>query len=351
MASFPRIILIGSLCMFTGIGILSIVKKKNTTIDQPSVTREQATAIQGMAEKQSLAIHNLAEKQSLPLREATQKQEHAQLIINTDEEEESIDRSPQFFSLGINQLPIVETIAYSSRVPWLQGRPAWIADYAQHYKTSKHFIARSLNKKADYLTQKVASGDRFNVLRQDVNFNFYLLIDLSRCRMWFYYVNLDTNHRVLLKSYKVGVGRLTEFSESGTLTPLGRFTLGRKVAIYKPGDQGLFQKEEVEMVRVFGTRWMPLEPIEQNTSRAYYGYGLHGAPWEGESPLAENLEGIGIYGSDGCIRLSQNDIEELFSIVISRPTIVEIVRDKALVELPGKENPDNSLEFVDNAKS
>lgn len=325
--------------MFIGIGILSILKKKNTTMDQPIVTTETPTEIQNIAERQPVSF-------SAP----SQKQEHMRLIINTDEEE-AVDRIYQFFSLGVDQLPIVETIAYSSRVAWLQGRPAWIADYAQHYKTSKHFIARSLNKKPDYLTQKVASGDRFNVLRKDVNFNFYLLIDLSRCRMWFYYINLDTNQRVLLKSYKVGVGRLTEFSESGTLTPLGRFTLGSKVAIYKPGDRGLFQKEEVEMVRIFGTRWMPLEPMEQNNSRSYYGYGLHGAPWEGEPSLAENLDCIGVYGSDGCIRLSQKDIEELFAIVISRPTIVEIVRDKALVELPGNENPDHSLEFVDNVKS
>lgn len=344
MASFPKIILIGSLCIFTGIGILSVLKKKTNTINESMLDQDLDLTLQDSKEIKKAPV------QARFCLSEPEKQEHMRLVINTDEEE-SVDRIPQFFSLGVSQLPIVETIAYSSRVPWLQGRPAWIADYAQHFKTSKHFIARSLNKKADYLTQKVGSGDRFNILRQDVNFNFYLLIDLSRCRMWFYYINLDTNHRVLLKSYKVGVGRLSDFSESGTLTPLGRFTLGPKVAIYKPGDQGLFQKEEVEMVQVFGTRWIPLEPIEQNNSRTCYGYGLHGAPWEGEASTTENSECIGIYGSDGCIRLLQEDMEELFAIVISRPTIVEIVRDKALVELPGNESPDNSLEFVDNAKS
>lgn len=344
MASFPRMILIGSLCIFTGIGILSVLKKKTSTVKESVLDQNLDLAMQDSKEIKKAPV------QARFCLSEPEKQEPMQLVINTDEEE-SVDRIPQFFSLGVNQLPIVETIAYSSRVPWLQGRPAWIADYAQHFKTSKHFIARCLNKKADYLTQKVASGDRFNILRQDVNFNFYLLIDLSRCRMWFYYINLDTNHRVLLKSYKVGVGRLSDFSESGTLTPLGRFTLGPKVAIYKPGDQGLFQKEDVEMVQVFGTRWIPLEPIEQNNSRAYYGYGLHGAPWEGEALSTENSDCIGVYGSDGCIRLLQEDMEELFAIVISRPTIVEIVRDKALVELPGNERSDNSLEFVDNAKS
>lgn len=346
MASFPKIILIGSLCIFTGIGVLSVLKKRSPPLNEAvfnQVVDPIETQTPEAFEKKTLRTHR---EFSDPTKE---KQENRKLIINADEEE-PVDRIPQLFSLGINQLPIVETIAYNSRVSWLQGRPAWIADYAQHFKTSKHFIARSLNKKADYLTQKVATGDRFNVLRQDVNFNFYLLIDLSRCRMWFYYLDLDTNQRVLLKSYKVGVGRLSDFSDSGTLTPLGRFTLGSKVAIYKPGDHGLFQKETVEMVRIFGTRWIPLEPTEESGSQAYHGYGLHGAPWEGDPATTENSECIGVYGSDGCIRLSQEDIEELFAIVISRPTIVEIVRDKALVELPGNESPNNSLEFIDNAK-
>lgn len=346
MASFPKVILIGSFCIFTGIGVLSVLKKKSHPVNESALNRDASpVVVQTPEDFEKKYLYTPREFCGL----GNEKQENQQLIINADEEE-PIDRISQFFSLGINQLPIVETIAYSSRVSWLQGRPAWIADYAQHFKTSKHFIARSLNKKADYLTQKVATGDRFNVLRQDVNFNFYLLIDLSRCRMWFYYLDLDTNQRVLLKSYKVGVGRLSDFSNSGTLTPLGHFTLGSKVAIYKPGDQGLFQKETVEMVRIFGTRWIPLEPIEETNSQAYHGYGLHGAPWEGDPAATENSECVGVYGSDGCIRLSQEDVEELFAIVISRPTIVEIVRDKALVELPGSENPNNSLEFTDNAK-
>lgn len=346
MASFPKIILIGSLCIFTGIGVLSVLKKKSHPVNETVLNQDSdSIVVQTPKEFEKKSLQTPREFCGL----GNEKQENQKLIINADEEE-SVDRIFQFFSLGINQLPIVETIAYNSRVSWLQGRPAWIADYAQHFKTSKHFIARSLNKKADYLTQKVATGDRFNVLRQDVNFNFYLLIDLSRCRMWFYYLDLDTNQRVLLKSYKVGVGRLSDFSASGTLTPLGRFRLGSKVAIYKPGDLGLFQKETVEMVRIFGTRWIPLEPEEETNSQAYYGYGLHGAPWEGDPATIENSDCIGIYGSDGCIRLSQEDMEELFAIVISRPTIVEIVRDKALVELPGSENPNNSLEFIDNAK-
>jgi lipoprotein-anchoring transpeptidase ErfK/SrfK len=35
---------------------------------------------------------------------------------------------------------------------------------------------------------------------------------------------------------------------------------------------------------------------------------------------------IGDYSSDGCIRMAKDHIEELFSVVITKPTIVEITR-------------------------
>jgi lipoprotein-anchoring transpeptidase ErfK/SrfK len=46
---------------------------------------------------------------------------------------------------------------------------------------------------------------------------------------------------------------------------------------------------------------------------------------------------IGAYDSDGCIRLSSADIEELFSIVLTKPTFVEIVKDFHEAKLPGVE--------------
>ena len=58
------------------------------------------------------------------------------------------DRIHEFFTTGINKLPIVETITYTPRVQWLEGRAAWVSDYASYYGTSRHFIARSLNGKS-----------------------------------------------------------------------------------------------------------------------------------------------------------------------------------------------------------
>ena len=112
------------------------------------------------------------------------------------------DRIEELFNKDGPKLPIVETITYKSRVPWQKGRPAWLSDYAGHYETSRHFIARSLNGKPDYFKQEVAEGARFNVLRKDKNIEFALIVDTSRCKMWFYYVDLDQKQKVLLKTYR-----------------------------------------------------------------------------------------------------------------------------------------------------
>ena len=249
------------------------------------------------------------------------------------------DRIFQLFSFDSSKLPFVETVSYTSRVPWLKDRPAWIADYASYYETSRHFIARSLNKKIDYFTQKVSFGDRFNVFKKDKNLRFHLLIDLSRCRLWFYAFDADANERILLKTYPVGVGRVDATKTSGFLTPCGKYKLGEKVAIYKPGTLGFFQENKIEMIRVFGTRWIPFDQEIEGYTEIAKGFGLHGAPWtlDATGQLVEDLSKIGSYDSDGCVRLSSRDMEEIFAIVITKPTTIELVKNFYDAKLPGVE--------------
>ena len=253
---------------------------------------------------------------------------------------ETIDEVRRFFSKGHDKFPIVETIAYKSRTPWIEGRPAWLADYAAHFQTSRHFIARSLNGKVDYETQKVAPGDKFNVFKEGAAVEFYLLVDLSRCVMDFYYLDLDRDERVFVKRYKVGVGRKDPRSPSGSLTPTGKYRLGDKIAVYKPGMQHYYQNQKVDMIRVYGTRWLPFSEEISDCTDGARGYGIHGLPWhpiDGTDNLIETGE-LGTYASDGCIRLVKEDMEELFAIVITKPTTVEIVPQRAKAHLPmGKE--------------
>lgn len=239
------------------------------------------------------------------------------------------DRVSELFNLGEPKLPFVETITYSSRVDWLKGRPAWLVDYASHYSTSRHFIARSLNKKPDYLTQQVVNGDLFNVYRLDYPLHFHLVVDLSRCKLWLYAVDDTTHEHLLIKRYDVGLGRLDASKVSGSLTPLGTYRLGGNIATFQSGVQGLYQGSRVEMITVFGTRWIPFEKSIGICTAPPKGYGVHGTPWKhtDKDELVDEGEGIGGYASDGCLRLSQDDVEEIFAIIVTKPSYIEIVKD------------------------
>lgn len=319
--SISKAIFIGSISLFVVIGGLALVKNnKEGKVNAPEMA---AAKVETVVEEPIVQIEERSKQYLKPVQDEIAGQEEDQVW--------------RLFTTGRQKLPIVETIRYKARVPWLRGRPAWVTDYAAHYSTSRHFIARSLNGKRDYYNQKISHGDQFNILKKEVS--FYLIVDLSRCKMWFYGIDEATNERTLLKTYKVGLGRFDQESYSGLLTPKGKFSLGDKIATYKPGMEGYFQDGEVEMVRVFGTRWIPFSEEISGEGDNPRGYGFHGAPWiydlETES-YKEDLSTIGGYESDGCIRLAQSDMEELYSIVITKPTVVEIVTDFHDAETPGE---------------
>lgn len=314
--SAARFILIGSIALFAFIGGFGLYKKFSTKpAKRVAIQEDEEIRLVKMAPK----VQTIAEAPA-PI----------SCPLDIDENLPDIDRIFELFTTGPLKLPIVETVTYSSQVSWLKGRLAWVADYASHYGTSRHFIARSLNGKPDYFSQNVREGSLFNVFNPNKKIEFYLLVDLSRCKMALYYHDLNTNERLLLKTYKVGVGKLDPQSASGSLTPLGHFVVGQKVAIYKPGMRGFHGNQEVEWIQIFGTRWLPLGN----------GYGIEGAPWTPDPKtklLVEDCSVIGQYSTDGGIRLAHEDIEELFAIVITKPTYVEIVKDFHEAKLPGIE--------------
>lgn len=329
--SAAKYFFLGGMALFITIGAVGYLKKSASNPVAETIAQELPVEIFIPSLKTVPIVKN--EPITLP----------SQAVIKplaSTEDLPDANRIDQLFALDSSRLPIVETISFTSRVPWLKGRPAWIADYASHFDTSRHFIARSLNRTVDYFTQKISAGDRFNVFKKDKNINFHLLIDISRCRLWFYYVDLDQNERVLLKTYRVGVGRVDPKKASGFLTPLGKYSLGDKIVIYKPGTMGFFQDQKVEMLQVFGTRWIPFDKELEGCTEAARGFGIHGAPWVMEpekGQLIEDRTKIGQYDSDGCIRLCSEDIEEIFSIVITKPTIIELVKDFHNAKLPGME--------------
>ncbi len=255
--TFPKIIFISALVLFTGIGVVALFKSDSSKKVQIPPMEVQlpppkVTAVNSLKE---VAI----EREFVPevrLERATNVLAEAPV---TDESSEKINLVPLLFNKGEPKLPIVETITYKSRISWMKGRPAWLSDYAGHYETSRHFIARSLNGTPDYFKQDVSDGDRFNVFKLDKQIEFYLVLDVNRCRLRLYYYDKGDDERVLLKTYVVGVGRSDPSRTSGLLTPLGKYSLGSKVAIYKPKMMGHHNGQRIEMLRIFGTRWIPFE--------------------------------------------------------------------------------------------
>jgi hypothetical protein len=326
--SLSRILIALTVVLFAGIGVLALFKggKGNKTTEE-TVPVETTFEIE-------LDPVEVVEK---PVSVEVKQPQILPVQLATDIPQE-VDRIDEFFNRGEKKLPIVQTITYKSKVPWMKGRPAWLSDYATHYKTSRHFIARSLNGKPDYFKQEVAEGDRFNILRDDKNFEFYLLVDILSCKMLFYYLDTDANELTLVRVYNVGTGRIDESAESGYRTPLGKYTLGERIAVYRPKSISYHQGEKVEMVRVFGTRWIPFDEEVEGCTAPPKGFGIHGLPWipNAKGELVEDIASLGGYQSDGCIRLSTKDMEELFSIVISRPTTIEIVKGLENAKLPGE---------------
>lgn len=335
--SFPRLLIIFALTLFSVIGIAAAVKSWRNSPTKQKTSNELAY-VDPSFDEEAFQVES-PEKKPVPQQINPAVLSPAPAPPRPDAPLPQVDRIREFFNKSDPKFPIVITVTYKSRVPWQKGRPAWLSDYASHYATSRHFIARSLNGKPDYFKQDVGEGDRFNVLNPDKKISFHLLIDTSRCKMWFYYLDQDTNERVLVKTYDVGLGRIDNTKVSGMLTPLGKYSLGSKVAIYKPKLTGFYNGQKVELIRIFGTRWIPFDKEIGDCTASPEGFGVHGLPLSlnEKGEMIENRESLGKYESDGCIRLSTADIEELFSIVITRPTTIELVRDYYDAELPGTE--------------
>lgn len=265
------------------------------------------------------------------------------IVIKEEDPIDRVDRIEYLFKPYPPLLPIVETIVYSSKVDWLTGRPAYLGDYASYYQTSKHFISRSLKKTANYFAQAISNGAKFNVLRKDKEIQFHLVLDLSRLKMRFYYYDAGQGERVLLKTYKASAGKVEPSRASGYLTPYGQYRLGQEVAIYQEGAMGKFNNQPCEMITVFGKRWIPFEEEIAYCTAPAKGLGIHGVPWERDeqnNSMLECRDCICRYESSGCIRLLTEDMEEIFAIIITKPSFIHIVKDFADAKLPGREvNP------------
>ncbi|NGX58313.1 MAG: hypothetical protein K940chlam3_01218 [Chlamydiae bacterium] len=334
-----KLLIITSLILFSIIGIAAYLK--NSKSQEPQVVVSAESTQIAPIKVELLGEPEIIEEVVEVVRD-TPVNPHEPVTTSWPLDAEDLptgDRIEQLFTTNDHSLPYVKTIKYRSRVDWLKGRPAWISDYASHYKTPSHFIARSLHGKGNYYKQDISNGDHFNVLDPDKDIEFYLLVDLSRCKLWFYLYDRDSHKRVLLKDYAVGLGKPDPLKSSGLLTPRGKYSLGNRIVAYKPKMMGPHNGKRVELIRIFGTRWIPFEKEISNTTAPAKGFGLHGIPWSDDEngKLVENVSSLQTYLSDGCIRMESEDIEEIYAIIASKHSFIELVSDYHDATLPGEE--------------
>ena len=114
-------------------------------------------------------------------------------------------------------------------------------------------------------------------------------------------------HERLFKRYSVGTGKFGK-------TPEVDFFVYDKIEEppwTRPSDNKVIEYGDPE--NVLGTRWFALKSPK---NPELTGFGIHGT-WERDS--------IGYQSSDGCVRMFNEDVEELFKL-IPRNTIVKIIQ-------------------------
>ncbi len=326
--SLPKLFLTVSVALFVSIGALALMKKNRSeaAVDhRPAVQQEvELSLLTSVRQRQPVPAVPQQTELPPPSLCAEQPSEDRPVVIEHDAEPEGLST---MFVKG-STCPIVETISYKSHVPWKRHRPAWLIDYANYYKTPLDFIYRSLTGSSDTAPSSISEGMQFNVFRNDLDFRFHLVVSLSSCRLRLYYVIPHERRVIFLKSYPVCVGRKDPSRASGWLTPIGVYQLGSRVAVFRPRMMGMYKGKQTELMQVFGSHWIPFEKEIEGCSEPAKGFGIHGTPMnrlEGSVDLVEDTSSIGHWESDGCIRLMGKDMKELFSVVSTRQTFVEIV--------------------------
>jgi lipoprotein-anchoring transpeptidase ErfK/SrfK len=108
----------------------------------------------------------------------------------------------------------------------------------------------------------------------------------------------------LFKRYKVGTGKFGK-------TPAVEFTIVAKIT--EPPWTRLTDGKQIEYgdpENVLGTRWMA---IKSDAHPELTGFGIHGT-WERDS--------VGHQTSAGCVRMLNEDVEELFDLVPRKTTVI-----------------------------
>ncbi|GAX59653.1 hypothetical protein SCALIN_C04_0141 [Candidatus Scalindua japonica] len=157
---------------------------------------------------------------------------------------------------------------------------------AKKYNTSYEFIMRVNNKSRTL----IKIGERLKILTGELS----LLVDKSD-----YTLTILLNGH-FIKQYPIGIGKSDK-------TPVGTFVVDNKLinpTWYSP--DGVYKFGHPK--NLLGTRWIGFEDKDD-----LYGYGIHGTI---------DPDSIGKNMSNGCIRMKNEDVEELFDFVKAKTRVV-----------------------------
>lgn len=118
------------------------------------------------------------------------------------------------------------------------------------------------------------------------------------------YVLLLYDRDRLFKCYRAGIGKQDR-------TPVGVFRVANRLRepVWTPAGRVIPYGDPEN---VLGTRWLGLEPME-GTDPLLKGFGIHGT-WDPDS--------VGRAASEGCVRLRNEDVNELFELVSLNTRVV-----------------------------
>lgn len=163
---------------------------------------------------------------------------------------------------------------------------------AKKFNTTVEAIQRSNRMRSD--DNNIMVGQVLNVYKGD----WKIVVNKKEFRLYLY------DGGKLFKYYDISIGRQDR-------TPHGQFRVYAKVKEpdwYSPHGKIPFSAKD----NVLGTRWLKLKP-EAGTEPDLTGYGIHGT-WDRDS--------IGKSRSNGCIRMLNEDVEELFDIIPHQVPVV-----------------------------
>ena len=148
---------------------------------------------------------------------------------------------------------------------------------AGRYSTTVELIKRANNLRSDL----IMPGMRLKVQNRP----FHIIVDNTQCILT---VLLGDE---VIKTYDVATGK-------NNSTPIGEFTIKDKLADPVWYNKGIAIPPD-SPENVLGTRWLGLTTSEP-------GYGIHGTT---------EPESIGYQSTEGCVRMRNDDVEELYSII------------------------------------